>query len=125
MLVTVASAFMAFAFVLVPPTTGTPSAAAPALSAPSASPANSAGNAPTTGTGSSTPYSATPILPASVCSSLPSTRDDASYAGFVNPVDQLAYGLPATGLSAATLPYARPIADQTVNGVARVGRAAS
>lgn len=62
-------------------------------------------------------------VPASSCPSLESTQNDPGYAAFVRHVGSIAHdavlaGLPSTDLH---LPYAGPIADQTVNGVPMAG----
>jgi hypothetical protein len=57
------------------------------------------------------------------CSSVQSVDNDAGYATFVHHVQSIAHGALAAGLPAADLhlPYAGPIADQTVNGVPTAG----
>jgi len=59
----------------------------------------------------------------SFCSSLESTSTSRGYAEFVHHVRQVATSATGAGLPAADLhlPYAGPVADQTVNGVAMAG----
>ncbi len=119
MLLMVASAILAFA--MVSPATTSTVAAAPGPLAPSPSHAGAIPSASAAATSSPAGYSLSPTLPASVCSSLQSTQNDPAYAGFVHRIDRLASGASGTRLSSANLPYAGPIADQTVNGIAQAG----
>lgn len=106
---------VAGAIVLSSPAAGYPSSDVPAVaSTPSAAPAP----LPLTGTNASAPAP----VPA-WCASLKTTSSDPSYASFVRHVDSIAAGLRSRALpdASALLPYAGPVADQTVHGVPMAG----
>jgi Thermopsin len=107
---------------------GTASGSPSTLVGASLSASTSAVSAPSGGAIPSTPAtggsgpSPSPNAP-SYCSSLKSVYNDPQYAAFVEHVNSISRGEVAAGLPSAdvNLPYAGPIADQTVNGVPMAG----